>query len=232
MDIFLIAHLANALKGLVDRVDGLFQKSLKRAIPNLEQLLENPRVALDFREVVISPTSKFFSATLAGIVFTSGEILCSAVIFLVFQRFLGIPSIPDGMRYFVFAAIAVPTMVIVFRRFRGGYCILTQEGVNFMYRNKLVRCSWPVFNSIGESAYLSESDSLLLPISPSSIDMIAEINSELGNSRCIGLKVRLPQWTTDSKRKATLKSLYVVNIKELGDLLTQVGRKFAQVRTS
>jgi hypothetical protein len=50
-------HLfGRAAKSFIEINDSLFQKSLKRVVPNLDQLYEEPGKALDHNEVVIGPT--------------------------------------------------------------------------------------------------------------------------------------------------------------------------------
>jgi len=72
---------------------------------------------------------------------------------------------------------------------------------------------------------------LLLPISPAATDSIMEMNKEETEAKRTGLEVRTPQWETHTPVEAALKSLYVVKIQDLGDLLLQLGRKLGAEQT-
>jgi hypothetical protein len=73
--------------------------------------------------------------------------------------------------------------------------------------------------------YLEDSNLLLLPISPSAMELIAEMNLDDGTPRHTGLKVKTPQWETRSSVEAVLTPLYVVNVDKIGELLLELGRK-------
>jgi hypothetical protein len=228
MEIFFLGHL---LKGLIEGIDRLFQKSLKQVIPDLDQLLEDPHKALDHREIVIGPSVRYCSATLAGLltVVAAGWILM--LVLLVYQRIMGIQRIPKEFLIAGSAVIAPVCFYFVFRNFRGGHCVLGSQGVDFRYRDRLVRCSWEVFNAWGNLVHL-EGNLMLLPICPHAIDSIMEISLDDDSARSRGLQVCTPQWETRSATEAALKPLYLVDVKELAGLLLRLGKILAALPSS
>jgi hypothetical protein len=224
MEHFFLTFIAEAVKSIVNGLDGLFEKSLQRAIPDFDLLLEDPEKALDHRSIMISPQRKYCSAALVGLILAIAIVLVSAVILSIIQdrpRGQKLNPIfwwgtlgPLGLCFFVFG----------FRIIRGGYCILTQEGVEFRHRKRVVCCSWSVFNATGQPLLIKDSNLLLLPISPHATDSIMEMNKEETEAQRTGLDVQTPQWQTHSHFEAALKPLYVVKIHDLGDLLLRLGK--------
>jgi hypothetical protein len=217
--------LGRALKAFVEINDRLFQKSLKRAIPDLDQLLDDPHKTLGCRQIIIGPSRKYFSRVLVGLLVAYVGFFVFAVLFLMLDRVLGLAWISKESRLIACIFSTFITFVLVFRSFRGGYCILKQEAVEFIYRNRVVRCSWTVFNTWGQPVYLEDTNQLLLPISPHATDLIEEMNIEEGAARSKGLEVRTHQWETRTPTEAILKPLFVVGLEKLGGLLLQLGQK-------
>ena len=231
MEAIFLHFIVEAVKGIVNGIDGLFEKSLPRAIPDLDQLLHDPQKALDHRAIVIGPRRKYCSATLVGLILALAGVGAFVLIFSIIQDRPGQKKFSPIFWWGTLGPIGLCSFVYGFRIFRGGYCIFDQEGVEFRYRKRVVRCSWPVFHSWGQRVFIKESNLLLLPISPAATDSIMEMNKEETEAKRTGLEVRTPQWETHTPVEAALKPLYVVKIQDLGDLLLQLGRKLGAEQT-
>jgi hypothetical protein len=225
MEGIFLHFVVEAVKGIVNGIDGLFEKSLQRAIPDLDQLLEDPHKTLDHRAIIIGPRRTYCSATLVGVILALAGIGVCVIIFSIIEDLPGRKKFSDAFWLGALTPVALCCFVFGFRIFRGGYCILTQEGAEFRYRKKVVCCSWPVFHAWGQQVFIKESNLLLLPISPHATDSIMEMNKDESEARYTGLEVHTPQWETHTPVEAALKPLYVVKIQELGGLLLQLGRK-------
>jgi hypothetical protein len=200
---FILGHL---LRAIIEGIDGLFVKSLQRAIPELDQLLEDPQQALDHRDVLVGPRRQYFSRMLIGLAIAClGLGPCFLVLSIIEdqqpRRTLS-PEIwfgalfPVGFFGFYFG----------FRIFRGGYCVIRDDGVKFTYRKRIVHCSWEVFDAPGRAIHIKESNLFLLPICPDATDLIVEWNKNETEVRNTGLDVATPQWNTHSmwKRQSSL----------------------------
>lgn len=220
--IHLIKILGGLLKGFVEAIDKLFQKS---AIPDLDQLRDNPHGALDHGEIVIGPARNYGTATFAALGMGFVGHAVGTVLFLLSQRLPGFQWVNRPLILTLCLAFDFGCFYYFFRYFRGGTCTLKQEGVEFRYQSKVVRCSWAVFDSWGQPVHLEDSNLLLLPISPHATDLIEEMNSEETSARCKGLQVRTPHWETRSSTEAVLKPLYVVDGMKLAGLLLELGQK-------
>ncbi len=223
---FILGHL---LQAIIEGIDGLFVKSLQRAIPELDQLLEDPQQVLDQRDILIGPRRQYFSRFLIGL-----AIAC----FGLGPCFLVLSIIEDQQpRRTLSPAIWLGTLISVglmcfsfgFRLFRGGYCVLRNDGVRFTYRKRVVHCSWEVFNAPGRPMHIKESNLFLLPIYPEATDLVVEWNKNETAVRNTGLDVATPQWNTHSHTEAAIKPLYVVKIEDMGNLLLRIGRKLCTV---
>jgi hypothetical protein len=82
----LVLHLGRVLKAFIEVNDRLFQKSLKRTIPDLTKLLKDPHIALDHREITIGPARKYFSALLVGIILAWVGFLAIVVFLLLLEE--------------------------------------------------------------------------------------------------------------------------------------------------
>ncbi len=222
---FILGHL---LQAIIEGIDGLFVKSLQRAVPELDQLMEDPQQVLDQRDILIGPRRQYFSRFLIGL-----AIAC----FGLGPCFLVLSIIEDQQpRRTLSPAIWLGTLISVglmcfsfgFRLFRGGYCVLRDDGVKFTYRKRVVHCSWEVFNAPGRPMHIKESNLFLLPICPEATDLVVEWNKNETAVRNTGLDVATPQWNTHSHTEAAIKPLYVVKIEDMGNLLLRIGRKLGK----
>jgi hypothetical protein len=232
MEHFFLYFLVEAARSIIKAVDGLFEKPLKKAIPNFDLLREDPQEALDHNEIVIGPRRRYFSRILLGLVLAAAGVGAFLLIFSMIERLPGQQKFGQVFWRINLSAVAISCFALGLRFFRGGYCFLRHDGVEFKYRKKMVRCSWPVFHAWGQRVYLEESDLLLLPISPDATDCILEVDQDGSTVRNVGLDVHTPQWDTRSFIEAALKPFYVVKIEELGDLLLQLGRQLGSLQST
>jgi hypothetical protein len=229
--LFLYA-LVELAKSIIKGIDGFFEKSLKKTIPDLDLLREDPRKALDHNEIVIGPRRRYFSRFLLGLILAAAGVGAFLLIFSIIERLPGQQKFGQFFWRINLSAVAICCFALGLRSFRGGYCFLSQDGVEFRFRKKVVRCSWLVFHAWGQPVHLEESNLLLLPISPDATDCILEVHQEGSTVRNVGMDVHTPQWDTRSFTEAALKPLYVVKIEELGDLLLRIGRQLGSTRSS
>ncbi len=226
MEAIFLHFIVEVVKSIVYGIDSLFEKSLKRAIPDLNHLLQNPQEALDHKDILIGPRRKYFSRTLIGIALSFAAAGPCILIILIFQSNQPQPISPS-----IWLGTLVPVSFVGFyfgfRLIRGGYCVIRDQGVEFTYRKRVVHCSWAVFNSHGRPMDIQGSNLILLPISPHATDSIMELNKEEGTALATGLNVVTPQWDTRSPFEAAVRPLYVVKIRDIGNLLLRIGSKFA-----
>jgi hypothetical protein len=223
--------IVGLVKGIVDGIDGLFEKTLSRAIPVLDLLLEDPEKAFDDRSIIIGPRRKYCTAALVGLMLAIVGVLTSSIVFLILQNRPGGKNFDPLFWWGTLGPVGLCCFIFGFRLLRGGYCILTREGVEFRYGRRVVCCSWSVFHAWGQPVLIEESNMLLLPISPDATDSIVELNKEESEVKRNGMEVHTPQWETRSHFEAALKPLYVVKIQDLGALLLRIGQILGDSQT-
>jgi hypothetical protein len=206
MEHFFLYFLVEAAKSIIKAIDGLFEKSLKQTIPDLGLLREDPHKALDYNGIIIGPRRKYFSSTLFALVMTCAGVGLCVLIFSIIENLPGRGKFGHKFWYVTLAPVALCCFVWGFRFLRGGYCIITHEGVEFRYRKKVVRCSWPVFHVWGQWVFIEESNILLLPISPLATDSIVEMNKEESAALHTGIEVRTPTMGDAFIRRSCLES--------------------------
>jgi len=221
-------HLIRLAEILFRAIDGLFSRSLQRSIPDLHDLLEDPPKVLDHKEILVGPSRKYFSSTLVGFIWTF-RVICLGATFITVLGRLGVANIRKEFTWGILGGLALAFFVLGFRSRRGGQCRINLDGVEFKYRDKIVRCSWEVFDAWGEGVILEEENILLVPINSQAADQIQEINPEEDTVKATGMKIKLPQWTTRSTTEAKVSPLYEVDIHDLCELLLTVGRKLGAI---
>jgi hypothetical protein len=224
-----VEHLILLLVELGRWIDKQFQKRLRRAVPELDRLLEDPRGTLAAEPVVVGPHRKYGSGVLLGLVVTGVAWL---VVFGGLALAAGPNLFPLNLqpRLLGFlAALLVLTLLgstwLVLYALRGGQMALGPAGVELRYHRSVVHCPWALFNTAGHP-FLPRPDVMLLPVAPRAVPFVeARVD---GTLQATGDRVHSRQFRFRSATEARLRPLYEVNLPELGGLLLQLGRALGQ----
>lgn len=202
-------------------LDQLSVKPLRKVVSNLDTLRSKPRQVLAGEPVTIGPRQRWGSAIGLGL------IVSTVLWFLIFIAI----KLVEGGRVDFFEAMArallpslallVPVTWIMVRLFRGGYVILTTDGVDFDYRLMRVRCPWALFNTPG-SPFQPAKDRVLIPVVASATPLIEQYRSELLAQQGGGVVTK--QLTLKARNLLELRALYEVELPEVAELLLHIGR--------
>src|SRR5579859_4763920 len=135
-------------------------QSLSRFLPDLEELLHDPRAYLAREPLTIGPRQMYGLAWLFGFAGTA----------LLLSCFVG--GEPDGERLSLGIGLLIGASVWLgwSLMLRGHSLVLLPEGVEIHYRGTTVWCPWAVFNVVEGHAFAPDADSprvgLTLPLAP------------------------------------------------------------------
>jgi hypothetical protein len=205
-------------------LDRRFQKSLRRAVPELDRLLKDPRGTLAGQAVFIGPDRKYPSSILLGLA------LWLIVLVLIGVGLLAGPpnalgKLPSGLLVLLVGAMAlvlIGFIWLVLQLRRGGEVVLTEDGVELRYRRSVVICPWALFNAPGQP-FLPRYELLLLPVAPEAVPFV-EVRED-GTPCAAGQRIKTKQLRFKSAGEAALAALYEVHVGELGKLLLRLGRE-------
>lgn len=194
-------------------------QSLSRFLPDLEDLLHDPRAYLAREPLTIGPRQMYGLAWLFGFAGTALLLSCF------------VAGEPDGERLALGIGLLSGASVWLgwSLMLRGHSLDLLPEGVEIHYRGTTVWCPWAVFNVDGH-AFVPDADSprvgLTLPLSPEAVPFI-ELRRE-GTPVAHGAQVKARQWLFISGDTAVLPARYEVVAGELGELLLELGRRLGR----
>jgi hypothetical protein len=194
-------------------------QSLTRFLPDLEDLVHDPRAYLTQEPVTIGPRQMYGLTFLFG--FVGGAFLLSCV--LTGQR--------DGERLALGIGLLCGASIWLgwSLMMRGHSLVLHPDGVEVKYRGTTVWCPWCVFNVDGH-AFVPDADSprvgLTLPIAPESVPFI-ELRRE-DTPIAHGAQVRARQWQFIASDTVVLPARYEVMAGELGALILELGRRLGR----
>lgn len=236
--------LEHALLNLIDFVlwtDGLFQKKIQKAIPDLEDLLTLPREQLSRREIAIGPNKRYGTSCFMGLFLSClawfmiclgiadmGGQIAGATRIALFVTLLGIPVLA------VFLSLQI---------FRGGYCILTQAGVELRHRRKVVFCPWALFDTTAQPRVRNGAQAVI-PIQFAAIPPIEvwrrkdvpehAVLRQPGHAVIArGYDVRSKQLRfAKSKHEVILADLYEIRLSDLAELILCLGRSLGSSKIS
>jgi hypothetical protein len=199
-------------------------QSLSRFVPDLEELVEEPRTYLTQEPLTIGPRQMYGLALLFGL---GGAALLLSCLFLapanrgeaLGERLaLGIGLLLGGCVWLGWSL-----------RMRGHSLLLHPEGVEIKYRDRSVWCPWALFNVDGH-AFVAGSDSprvgLTLPIAATAVPYVELRRDDTPIAH--GVEVRAPQWYFLGADSAVLPARYEVMAGELGELLLLLGRRLGR----
>ena len=195
-------------------------QSLTRFLPDLADLLHDPRAYLAQEPVTIGPRQMYGLAFLFG--FAGGAFLLSCV--LTGQR--------DGERMALGIGLLCGASVWLgwSLMMRGHSLVLHPDGVEVKYRDTTVWCPWSVFNVVDGHAFVPDADSprvgLTLPVAEESVPFV-ELRRE-DTPIAHGTQVRARQWQFIAADTVVLPARYEVMAGELGELILELGRRLGR----
>jgi hypothetical protein len=194
-------------------------QSLSRFLPDLEDLLHDPRAYLAQGTVTIGPRQMYGLAFLFGV--AGGAFLLSCAI----------AGVGDGERLALGIGLLAGASVWLGWSLwmRGHSLVLHPDGVEVKYRETTVWCPWAVLNVDGH-AFVPDGDSprvgLTLPVATEAVPFV-ELRRE-DTPIAHGAQVRARQWQFVSSDTVVLPARYEVMAGELGELLLQLGRRLGR----
>jgi hypothetical protein len=194
-------------------------QSLSRFLPDLEDLLHDPRAYLAREPLTIGPRQMYGLTSVFGFAGTALLLSCF------------IAGDPDGERLALGIGLLIGASVWLgwSLMLRGHSLVLSPEGVEIHYRATTVWCPWAVFNVDGH-AFVPDADSprvgLTLPLAPEAVPFI-ELRRD-GTPVAHGAQVQARQWLFVSGDTAVLPGRYEVVAGELGELLLELGRRLGR----
>jgi hypothetical protein len=194
-------------------------QSLARFLPDLEDLLHDPRAYLAQEPVTIGPRQMYGLAFLFGL---GG---------LAFLLSCVVQGEPDGERLALGVGLLIGASVWLgwSLMLRGHSLVLHPDGVELNYRGTTVWCPWAVFNVEGH-AFVPDADSprvgLTLPVATQALPFV-ELRRE-GTPVAHGAQVQAPQWQVIAPDAVVLPARYEVLAGELGELLLELGRRLGR----
>jgi hypothetical protein len=213
------------VRNVIFWLDSLAQKSIMQAVPNLENLLCEPRETLTGREILIGPARRYATGIFWGLVTAlAGWFLAVLVLLLAFNPQRAAPGRqgPVGILLLILLFAVLPgAVVFAFQFVRGGQMALKGRGVELRFRGKVVFCPWALFNTPGQP-FSPAADRVVLPVAPQAVPLVEARYH--GTLLAAGLRVNTQQWRFRSAQEAVLKALYEVSAEELVKVLLFLGR--------
>jgi hypothetical protein len=199
-------------------------QSLSRFVPDLDELIENPRTYLAQEPLTIGPRQMY------GLAFVFGlggiALLMSCLLIAPADRgeVLG-ERLALGIGLMLGASVWLGWSL----RMRGHSLVLHPEGVEVQYRGTTVFAPWALFNVEG-NAFVPGGDSphvgLTLPIAREAIPFV-ELRRE-GTPIAHGAEVRSLQWQFLGSDTVVLPARYEVMAGPLGELILLLGRRLGR----
>jgi hypothetical protein len=199
-------------------------QSLTRFVPDLEDMVHDPRAYFAEGPLTIGPRQMYGLAGLFGIF--GGALLASCFFIEPADRgrLLG-ERLALSIGFLLGAAVWLGWSL----RLRGHSLVLRSEGMEIKFRDTVVWCPWAVFNVEG-NAFVPGSDSpsvgLTLPISVDALPFV-ELRRD-GTPVAHGAEIKAAQWYLVSVDTVVLPARYEVKTGELGELLLMLGRRLGR----
>lgn len=199
-------------------------QSLTRFVPNLEEMIHDPRAYLAEGPLTIGPRQMY---GLAGLFALFGGMLLLSCFFIApadRAELLG-ERLALGIGLLLGASVWLGWSL----RMRGHSIVLRSEGVDVKYRETVVFCPWALFNVEGQ-AFVPGSDSprvgLTLPVATEAVPFV-ELRRE-GTPIAHGAEIKATQWQWVSGDTVVLPARYEAKAGELGELLLLMGRRLGR----
>jgi len=213
--------------------DNLLRRKLSRVIPNLQELLDEPKKGLEL-EPSIRRRNRFFSVLLVGAVVAAyaggitGDLLADK------RPGRELTGADWTTIEIVTLAFFVPLVLATAIWLRGSVVILRPEGPLFQYRGSSVACSWNLFFSRTEPVWLGQF-TLVVPINPDAVNRVEQTNKD--QTTLSGSKVKLKPcrpWSYDGDPKTKspnrdfeflMDDLYECDLEEVVQLFRHIAQK-------
>ena len=194
-------------------------RPLLRFLPDLDDLLYDPRAYLGASPVVVGPRRMYGLAALfalPGLAFLAAWVWAGRV---------DAERLALGVALLLGSAIWLSWSLLL----RGHELVLLPDGIEVRYRGSVVWAPWALFNVAG-SPIVPQSDSprlgLTLPIAPEAVPFV-ELRRE-GSVVACGAAVQAPQWRFTPFDEVMLPARYEVQADDLGALLLQLGGRLGR----
>ena len=201
-------------------------QSLSRFVPELEQMLHDPRGYLIEEPLTIGPRQMYGLAGLFG--FFGGALLLSCLLIAPADRaeLLG-ERLALGIGLMLGAGVWLGWSL----RMRGHALVLRPEGVEINYRDTTVWCPWALFNVEGH-AFVPGGDNprvgLTLPVATEAIPFVELRRDDTPIAH--GAEIKATQWQLVGFDTVVLPARYEAKAGELGELLLLMGRRLGRER--
>lgn len=199
-------------------------QSLTRFVPDLDELVENPRAYLTQEPLTIGPRQMYGLAALFG--FAGLAFLLSGLVLEPADRgeLLG-ERLALGIGLLLGASVWLGWSL----KMRGHSLVLHPDGVEVQYRESTVWVPWALFNVDGH-AFVPGGDNprvgVTLPAATSAIPFV-ELR-RAGTPIAHGAEVKAVQWHFLGADSVVLPARYEVMAGELGELLLLLGRRLGR----
>jgi hypothetical protein len=194
-------------------------RPLRRFLPDLDDLLYDPRAYLGAGPVLIGPRRMYGLTALFAL---PGLALLASWIWA--GRTDG-ERLALGVALLLGAAVWLGWSLLL----RGHELALLPDGIEVRYRGSVVWAPWALFNADG-SPVVPPSDSprlgLTLPIAPEAVPFV-ELRRDDSVVAC-GAQVQAPQWRFTPFNEVVLPARYEVQADELGELILQLGGRLGR----
>jgi hypothetical protein len=199
-------------------------QSLSRFVPDLDELVENPRAYLAHEPLTIGPRQMYGLAALFGFVGLAFLLSCLLIEPADRGELLG-ERLALGIGLLLGGSVWLGWSL----RMRGHSLVLHPDGVEVQYRDTTVWVPWALFNVDGH-AFAPGGDSprvgVTLPIAAAAVPFV-ELRRE-GTPIAHGVEVKAVQWQFLGTDSVVLPARYEVMAGELGELLLLLGRRLGR----
>ncbi len=199
-------------------------QSLTRFVPDLDEMIDNPRAYLTEGPLTVGPRQMYGLAGLFALIGGALLVSCFFIDPADRGRLLG-ERLALGIGLLLGASVWLGWSL----RLRGHSLVLRSEGVDICYRDTVVFCPWAAFNVEGR-AFVPGGDSpsagLTLPLATEALAFV-ELRRD-GTPIAHGAEVKAVQWYVIGVDTVVLPARYEVKAGELGELLLMLGRRLGR----
>jgi hypothetical protein len=199
-------------------------QSLTRFVPDLEELIDNPRAYLAEEPLTIGPRQMYGLAGIFGLIGVAFLLSCWFIAPTDRARLLG-ERVAMSIGLLLGASVWLGWSLWM----RGHSLLLRPDGIEIRCRDTTVWCPWAVFNVEGQ-AFVPGSDNprvgLALPVAAEALPFV-ELRRE-DTPIAHGAEVKAAQWYLVGVDTVVLPARYEVKAGELGELLLLLGRRLGR----
>lgn len=210
-------------------LDRKLQKPLSQVLPDQNRLRESPREFLAEEPVVFGPRRPYAVATVIGIMAAVGVLIVFIIASLDRPRNQPIDPAYVAGAFLAIAASGIATMLLTLRWMRGGSAVLRPEGVEFVYRKRVLFCPWELFQAPG-AAYQPDHKRVILPANDAVV-----IGERIGNDEFRARpasEVKSTPLTACADGQIAINDLYELRLLELGQLLLELAARLGNGRSN